>query len=78
MKIKADVAVLNDGWQEPKETEVPTDQVEKTIDEWVEWFRAQLKEALAKGQDVEILLGRKPNGYEFSEQTPPKPNDIYI
>ena len=69
MKIKAEVAVLNEGWQEPRETEVITSEAEKTIEEWVNWFRSQLKEALANGQDVEIMLGRKPNGHEFSNET---------
>jgi hypothetical protein len=60
VRIKAECAVMNEGWQEPKETIVPKDDAEKTIEEWVEWFRTQLKEALAKGEDVEILLGRQP------------------
>jgi len=78
LKVKANVAVLNEGWQEPREAIILPNEAEKAIEEWVNWFRAQLKEALANGQDVEILLGRKPNDYEFPEAQKTESNNIYV
>jgi len=45
----------------------PNDEGKKAIKKWVKWFRDELLDALAKEEDVEILIGRKPinNGYRI-------------
>ena len=62
MKISVQAAVLSEGWQPLKETIVPEGNPEKALQEVVDWFRTQLREALARREDVEVLLGRKPEG----------------
>ena len=62
MKISVQAAVLSEGWQPLKETIVPEGNPEKALQEVVDWFRTQLKEALAHREDVEVLVGRKPEG----------------
>ena len=33
----------------------------ENIQKWVKWFQKELLDALEKGEDVEILIGLKPN-----------------
>jgi len=61
LKISAQLFRFGEGSIDEKETICPPNEAKKTIQEWINWFREQLTEAMKQGEDVEILLGRKPN-----------------
>jgi len=48
------------GEQKEQEVVVSPKDGEEIIEKWVEWFRSELVKALKAGDDVEILIGRKP------------------
>jgi len=59
LKINAQLYKIGQGQVDEKEAIVNKDEAEKAIEEMVVWFKEQLVEAMKKGEDVEILLGRK-------------------
>ena len=37
----------------------------ENIEKWVKWFEKELLDALERGEDVVIMLGRKPDNGEY-------------
>jgi len=65
MKIVSTIMRIGEEQRE-QETILPAnDEGKETIEQWVKWFREELLDALKKGDDVEILIGRKPNKNEY-------------
>lgn len=65
MKIKSTVMRIG-GEQREQETISANDEGKETIEKWTKWFREELLDAQRKGDDVEILIGRKPNIVEYA------------
>jgi len=61
VKINAQLYKMGEGQTVEKEAVVNKDEAEKAIEEMTAWVKEQLTEAMKQGEDVEILLGRKPN-----------------
>ena len=40
-------------------------EAKEYIDKWVKWFEKELLDALERGEDVVIMLGRKPDNGEY-------------
>jgi len=65
MKIVSTIMRIGEEQRE-QETILPAnDEGKETIEKWVKWFREELLDALKKGDDVEILIGRKPNNNKY-------------
>jgi len=61
MKINAQLYKIDGGLIDEKEAICNPAEAEKAIEEMTAWFKEQLTDAFKQGEDVEILLGRKPN-----------------
>lgn len=49
------------GEEREQESIFSTREGKENIEKWVKWFKKELLDALEKGEDVEILIGLKPN-----------------
>jgi len=53
------------GEEREQESIFSTREGKENIEKWVKWFKKELLDALEKGEDVEILIGLKPNNGYF-------------
>ena len=65
MKIVSTSMRIGEEQREQETILLANDEGKETIEKWVKWFREELLDALKKGDDVEILIGRKPNNNEY-------------
>lgn len=56
---------MREGKQKQQEDVVANSDGKADLEKWVEWFRKTLQEALETGDDVEILIGRKPTRIDY-------------
>ena len=64
MRIASTCMRLN-GEEREQESIFSTREGKEYIEKWVKWFKKELLGALEKGEDVEILIGLKPNNGEY-------------
>ena len=53
------------GEEREQESVFSTREGKENIEKWVKWFKQELLTALKNGEDVEILIGLKPNNGEY-------------
>lgn len=61
----ASTSMRMNGEEREQESIFSTREGKENIEKWVKWFKKELLDALENGEDVEILIGLKPNNGEF-------------